>query len=115
MLFHEQPSDPWGRFDFLLLEAYQILQEETCTECGNPIWVCRNENAANVGFKIKTAKCYAKAELEKWQEKQDKKKTKKKAYGEYPYPVAYTYDGSDMPTRMSYYIGLSEASGDTIE
>lgn len=113
MLFHEQPTDPWVRFDFLLLEAYQILQDETCSECGNPIWICRNENAANVGFKIKISKCYAKAELEKWQEKQEKKK--KKGYGETPYIVPYTYDENDFPTRLSFYQGLSENESDTIE
>lgn len=110
MLFHEQPTEPWTPFDFKLLEAYQILQEETCQECGNPIWVCRNENAANVGFKIKTAKCFAKAELDKWHEKENKKKTKKPQYGEYPYVVAYTYDGSEMPSRRSYYEALADTN-----
>lgn len=106
MLFHEQPSDPWVTFDFLLLEAYQMLQEETCNECGNPIWICRNDNAHNVGFKIKITKCYAKEELEKWQEKQNKKESSKKNFGEIPYVVPYTYDDSPMPTRASYYRDL---------
>jgi hypothetical protein len=113
MLFHEQPTDPWTRFDFLLLEAYQTLQDETCPECGSPIWVCRNEGAENVGFKVKTAKCFAKAELDKWHEKEEKKKSSKKTYGEYPYVVPYTYDGGDMPSRRSYYEHLS--SMDKIE
>jgi len=90
----------------MLIEAYQILQDETCNECGNPIWVCRNEDAHNVGFKIKTAKCFAKAEMDKWQEKQEKSKNSKKRYGEYPYIVAYTYDDGDMPSRRSYYEAL---------
>lgn len=108
MLFHEQPSEPWNEFDFLLLEAYQILQDETCDHCGNPIWICRNEEASNVGFKVKTAKCFAKAELDKWQEQEEKKKSKKKSHGEYPYVVAYTYDGSDMPSRQSFYEDLAQ-------
>lgn len=107
MLFHEQPNTKWDDFDFLLIEAYQMLEEETCSECGNPIWICRNGNAANVGFKIKTTKCYAKAELDKWNEKQEKKKAKL-GYGEMPYIVPYTYDDGPMPTRMSYYEGLSD-------
>lgn len=115
MLFHEQPSDPWTPFDFMLLEAFQILQDETCTDCGNPIWICRNEFASNVGFKVKTSKCYGRAELEKWQEKEDKKKSSKKNYGERPYIVAYTYDDSEMPTRMSYYASLVEKAQDTIQ
>jgi len=108
MLFHEQPSEPWNEFDFMLIEAYQILQDETCNECGNPIWICRNEEASNVGFKVKTAKCFAKAELDKWNEKEEKSKSKKKRYGEYPYVLAYTYDDSDMPSRRSFYENLAQ-------
>jgi hypothetical protein len=115
MLFHEQPSEPWTPFDFKLLEAYQILQDETCQECGNPIWICRNESASNVGFKIKIARCFAKAELDKWHEAQDKKQNKKKTYGEYPYTVAYTYDDGPMPSRLSYYQNLMDIGSDKIE
>lgn len=107
MLFHEQPTDPWVPFDFLLIQAYQILQDETCAECGNPIWICRNEDAQNVGFKVKIARCFAKAELDKWHDQQEKQK-KKAAPGEYPYVVAYTYDGSDFPSRKQFYKGLSD-------
>lgn len=106
MLFHEQPTEQWNKFDFLLLEAYQILQDETCNECGNPIWICRNEEANTVGFKVQIAKCFAKAELDKWQEKEEKSKSKKKRYGEYPYVLPFTYDDSEMPSRRSYYEGL---------
>jgi hypothetical protein len=107
MLFHEQPDKPWTEFDFMLVEALQILEDETCSECGNPVWVCRNEEATNVGFKIKTTKCFAKAELEKWREVEDKKKNKKK-HGEMPYIVTYTYDNGALPTRNGYYQGLSD-------
>jgi len=105
MLFQEQPSDPWTELDFLLIEAMQILEDETCQLCGNPIWVCRNEEAANVGFKVRVATCYGKAELDKWQEI-DEKRENKNRYGQYPYIVAYTYDESDMPSRQRYYQGL---------
>ena len=102
MLFHEQPTDPWVPFDFMLLEALQVLEQETCSECGNPIWVCRNDDAHNVGFKVKTTTCYAKAEMDRWQERQQKN-NKSLAPGELPYTIAYTYDDGPMPTRKSYY------------
>lgn len=108
MLFHEQPTDPWTEFDFLLVEAMQILEDETCRECGNPIWICRNEDASHVGFKVKTSVCYAKAEMDKWQEAQEKKDSKRKNYGQLPYTISYSYDESPMPTRRSYYEGLSD-------
>lgn len=84
------------------------MKDETCHDCGNPIWICHNEFADNVGFKIKSSKCFAKAELEKYQEQQEKKRKNAKRYGEVEYPVAYTYDKSDMPSRMSYYMALAE-------
>lgn len=103
MLFREQPTDKWTDFDFMLVEALQILEDETCNECGQPIWICRNEEASNVSFVVKTSKCFANAELEKWRDKEQNKKNAKKRYGEYPYIVAETYDGSDLPTRASFY------------
>ena len=112
MLFHEQPSAPWVPFDFLLLEAFQTLEDETCGECGNPIWVCRNEEASNVGFKIKIGRCFGKAELDKWLEKDSKKKSSKKTYGEYPYIVSYTYDNGPLPSRNDYLQSL--ASRDSV-
>jgi hypothetical protein len=108
VLFKEQPSDPWSDLDFLLIEAMQILEEETCRECGSPIWICRNDMASNVGFKVKTATCFARAELERWSEREDKKKTGKKRYGEYPYAVPYTYDGTELPSRIQFYKDLAE-------
>jgi len=107
MLFHEQPTDPWDEFDFLLVEAMQMLEDETCPECGNPIWICRNEEASNVGFKVKVTTCYAKAELDRWNASNQKRK-KELGPGEMSYVVSYTYDGSDMPTRKSFYEGLSD-------
>jgi hypothetical protein len=92
----------------MLIEAMQILEEETCKECGSPIWVCRNEFASNVGFKVKVATCFAKAELDRWNEREDKKKSSKKRHGEYPYVVPYTYDDTDLPTRRSFYKAMYE-------
>ena len=109
MLFHEQPDLPWTKFDFLLLEAYQMLQDETCAMCSNPIWICRNEYASTIGFKIKSTKCFAKAELDRHQERESKKKSKAKKHGEQEYVLAYTYDGSELPTRMSYLNAMAQA------
>ena len=93
----------------MLIEAMQILEDETCNECGSPVWVCRNEAAANVGFKVKVATCFAKAELDRWNEREEKKKSGKKRHGEYPYVVPFTYDGSDFPSRESYYQSLIQS------
>lgn len=115
MLFHEQPDLPWTKFDFLLLEAYQMLQDETCSMCGNPIWICRNEYANNVGFKVKSAKCFAKAELDKHQERESKKKSKNKKHGEQEYILAYAYDGGELPTRMSYLNAIADSIAESTD
>jgi hypothetical protein len=106
-LFKEQPSSEWTDLDFMLIEAMQILEDETCGQCGNPIWICRSESASSVGFKIKVATCFAQAELDRWNEKEDKKKNKKR-HGQYPYVTPFTYDNSEMPSRMDFYKELAE-------
>lgn len=92
-----------------------MLQDETCSMCGSPIWICRNEYATNVGFKIKSAKCFAKTELEKHQEREEKKNKKNKKYGEQDYVIPYTYDGQDLPTRMSYFNALAKEAMESID
>lgn len=94
----------------MLVEALQILEDETCSECGNPIWICRNSNASNVGFKVKMATCFAKAELDKWHEAEEKKKSTKKRHGQYPYIVPFTYDDSALPSRMQFYKDWAESN-----
>jgi hypothetical protein len=108
MIFHEQPTDPWIDFDFMLIEAYQILQEETCGECGNPVWVCRNEDADWIGFKVKTSICFAKEEMDKWRSAQEKKKNYKPKPGAIHYPIAFSYDDRPMPSRFQFYKSLSD-------
>lgn len=88
-----------------------MLQDETCALCGNPIWICRNESATNVGFKTKTIKCFAKAELDAHEERESKKKTNRKRHGEQTIVVPYTYDESEFPSRMSYYEDLMRQHG----
>lgn len=109
MIFHEQPTKKWKPFDFLLLEAYQILQDETCPQCGQPIWLCRSTDR-NVTVSIQRARCFATAELEKAQDKIGQKNNKSKLQpGEYLYPVIKTIEkGTELPTREDYYKSLIE-------
>lgn len=108
MIFHEQPTEPWTRFDFNLLEAYQILQDETCNQCGNPIWLCRSTNN-DIQFKMEKTVCHATATEEKWVKR---KKTSKKDWEPEPgttyYPVPYTISKEPLPTRFDYYRELVE-------
>lgn len=97
----------------MLLEAYQILQDETCSQCGNPIWICRSEDP-NVQFKIRNSVCFADREFEKWKKRQQDtaKRLKKDNWepdpGEEWYPVPYTVDGGPFPSRDDFLRSLAD-------
>lgn len=101
MVFYVQPTDPWEPYDFKLLEAYQILQDETCSMCGQPIWICRSDSG-NVRIKVLKTQCNVSAELEKKQQSDEKRKHKLKP-GEYYYTSVETYDGGSLPSRREFY------------
>lgn len=121
MIFHEQPSADWIPFDFKLLEAYQILQDETCPKCGHPIWLCRSDSN-NIGFKVRTAVCYADRELKMYEDSKkpmgERAKSKERAQmGEYYYVYPYnppTASGP-LPTRQQFYEEMSAKAGSTVE
>lgn len=107
MIFYDQPTDPWTPYDFKLLEAYQILQDEICPTCGNPIWLCRSTDP-NVNAIVRTAICYGKAELETKEKKREDSKGKKSLKpGEYEYVVFEPIDKEKgLPSREDYFASL---------
>ena len=87
MLLRTQPTEPWSSVDFALLHALQILEDETCGQCGNPIWLCRSADR-ELHFKVTQSTCYAtKAIKEKEfssmskKERQNISDTEKKTWG----------------------------------
>ena len=105
MIFHEQPTDPWNDFDFKLLEAYQILEDETCPLCNQPIWLCRSDSS-ELQFKVKSATCFADRELKLAEEKRNSKNksdaAKRKEFGKYYFTEPYMLNEADLPTRRDY-------------
>jgi hypothetical protein len=108
MVFYVQPTAAWEPFDFKLLEAYQILQDETCNMCGQPIWICRSDSS-NIRIKVRKTQCNVSAELEKKQESDEKHKRKMKP-GEYYYTTVETYDGGHLPSRAEFYEAQRKAN-----
>lgn len=112
MLFHTQPNEPWESVDFSLLVALQILEEETCGQCGQPLWLCRSGDK-DLYFKVEKSTCYATKRLrEKEFEMMDKKdKTnisakERKAWGVSYYPVPSLVPNGNrkyLPTRKEYH------------
>lgn len=106
MIFHEQPTDPWIPFDFKLLEAFQMLEDETCPLCNKPIWLCRSEDP-NLQFKVLDAVCFADRELKLKEDARNKKtqkdSEKRKEFGKYYYTVPYMVNNSELPSRKAFY------------
>lgn len=118
LIFHEQPHKPWEPFDFLLLEAYQILQDETCPRCGHFVWLCRSDDN-RLDFKVRTDVCAAdrKLKLAEYNAKPPKERDAKKdkaligSFGKFFYTVPeMILDDVKMPTRADYYRSLQAAS-----
>ena len=113
MLYHEQPSDPWTKYDFKILEAYQILLDETCPQCGNPVWLCHSDDN-RVDFKIVKTTCFATKKYMAYQDGKRKKdqRASKEDKAEWgvstslrPY-IVQNAEG-DLPTRVDYYKSLT--------
>lgn len=111
MIFYEQPTDPWVPFDFLLLEAFQRLEDEICPKCGHPVWLCRS-TSADIDWQVKTDTCYATKAMEVRETTRGKKgKDRAKAVKEaeerakITYVIPATPKGRDieLPTREQYY------------
>lgn len=111
MVFHEQPSDPWTGSDFRLLEAYQIMQDESCGHCGHPVWLCRNPD---VEWEVRTSTCESDRSITTWREQQTDSDGKSKVKnGVHPYAIPFVFEFSDdgspvkeftkLPSREDFY------------
>lgn len=106
-----QKSDPygdWESLDYKLLQAYQTLKDETCKECGNPLWLCRSTDNM-IGWSVDTTTCYASQAIEARRFKDDNggKTPEKKDSGKWgktyfarPKPVI---NNGTLPTRKDFY------------
>jgi hypothetical protein len=113
MIFHHQPTADWVPFDFKLLEAYQILQDEICPKCGHPVWLCRS-TSNDVTFKVREAYCNAERSLKEYEDhrKPIKERTsaaERKEWGRFHYTVPAVPENAtgDLPTREDYYRELA--------
>lgn len=113
MIFHQQPTADWVPFDFHLLEAYQMLQDELCPKCGHPVWLCRS-TSNNVEFQVREAYCNADRALREYEDnrkptKERAKKDDRKSWGQFHYttPVVPANALGALPTRQEYFFELT--------
>lgn len=115
MIFHEQPTDDWTPFDFMLIEAYQMLQDEICPKCGHPVWLCRS-NSQNVAFRVTGAVCQAERSLREYEDQKksrDKRASKidKQEWGVFYYTSPFVPQNIEggLPTREQFYTEMAES------
>lgn len=104
LLCDPEPNSGWTRLDYLLQDAYFLMDREICTICNNPIWLCHSTDN-RIDFKVVTRTCYAKAELEDFEKSE---KGKKLDPGEYTVAKAIGIDDNKgnfdpLPTRQEAY------------
>lgn len=115
MIFQEQPTEPWTKYDFLFLEAYQIIKNETCPKCGHPIWLCRSDSNT-FDWEVRDYVCAADRALRAKEYKRTNGKTAKPSPEErrewgreyYAIPEPHKDAGfTELPTRRDFYNSLS--------
>lgn len=112
MVLRVQPNRDWESLDFKLLEAYQIMQDEQCPQCGNPIWLCRSDSA-DIEWTVQGSRCYATKRIEEHRDEKKKKDNKAKSderaeWGVQYFPNARVVKpraeaGAVLPTRSDFY------------
>lgn len=117
MILMESPHDPWRLVDFQLIEALQILEDELCPSCGNPVWVCRS-NDPDLTWKVERSVCLGTRAVDErnWKKNNSGKRPSREDRDEwgstlYPVPRMIEYPGEEpreLPSRDDYYKALSE-------
>ena len=106
ILKDKQPSDGWSAVDKKLALAFQIMEDETCNDCGVPIWIGHSDDK-DIVFEVKSRVCYSCATVENEQEKQDNRKNKRKPTKGEKHFIAQ-HDATTQPTREAYYKAEAE-------
>lgn len=116
IILYEQPNTKWKPIDFALLEALQVLEQETCGKCGHPIWICRTHDR-DVMFQARSYVCQGEraikeAEVQKLrgdEKKQAMKDSKDWGKSYYSVPIlAPQAERTELPTRKEYYESLKD-------
>lgn len=117
MVLQQQPTDPWTRGDFKLLEAYEILKKEACAKCGGPIWLCRHKDT-DLQWEIRTSVCNSDKAVSRWMKtnRKDGVKDGENVYA-VPFYLRFEDDGitpiedyEHLPTREEFYRAEAEVN-----
>lgn len=96
--------------DVKLKMAWQILKDETCQQCGQPLWICHNPDRY-IGFTVDSTVCFAEQAIEEYKKGHKEEDGKGRIYFAKP----YMYDKSmPLPSRFAYMqkLAADEDDGD---
>jgi hypothetical protein len=87
----------------LFITAYELLQDEICPECGEPVWICHNESK-DIQFTGKETICYKTKARIQYKEKRTKvsKEHQDKQAG-ITYLVRTVFESGKLPLRKRFY------------
>lgn len=64
VLYREpDPYTGWTDLDYSFVQAYQVIKDEQCPKCGNPVWLCRSTDS-NIDWSVDSVTCYASRAIE---------------------------------------------------
>lgn len=66
MILGKDSNKPWTKTDILLAKAYERYLAELCPQCGQPKYICHNDDNA-IQFKAVADVCLSRAKAEKAQ------------------------------------------------
>lgn len=109
LLYEPDPHGQWTRMDYKLQDAFFTMDTEICTICNNPIWLCHSTDN-RIDFKVQERTCYAKAEIEEYE---NSDKGKKLDSGAYLIAVPRGIEEEDgtyepLPTRQEAYMKMPD-------
>lgn len=115
MILGADNRKPWSDLDVLVMQAYQIIEDERCGQCGMPRWLCHNADQ-RLMVRVKTDRCMARVEMDEFEEKRQEGKKKGEDEEGAAYPEFYLRpdaEGMDLVEfRALYYEQLRAEQAD---
>lgn len=94
----------WSEWDYALVEALTLYEQEICKRCGNFTYVCHSDHP-NIRFSVVEDECEGEKAIDNHRELH---KNDAKQFGVQLRARAYSIDGSDLTKyRRGYYLERS--------
>ena len=114
LILGKDSRKPWGRWDNVLVKAYERLLNETCKQCGLPKYVCHNDDN-RIQFRLGRDQCEATATAEREQKRLRDSETVTFGLGVYGEPYL-TDDAKEAGMELSdfrtpYFLDMAKRRG----